>query len=57
MRMGTDHGAGNAPSKACNHNGHPLTAVATAPAAILDAPTPEIYHRAHDVGDAEGDRY
>jgi len=57
MRMGTDHGAGNAPAKPCNHNGHPLPAVATAPAAILDAPTRQFYLRVLDVIEAAGVRY
>src|SRR5215218_8892023 len=41
----------------CRHNGHPLTPVATAPAAILDAPTREFYLRALDTVEQAGVRF
>src|SRR5438105_1823722 len=54
MRPGTDHGAAQPP---CRHNGHVLTGVTTAPAAILDAPTRQFYLRALDAVEAAGVRY
>lgn len=41
----------------CGPNGHPLAAIATAPAAILDAPTRQFYLRALDVIEAAGVPY
>lgn len=41
----------------CGPNGHPLAALATAPAAILDAPTRQFYVRALDTIEEAGVRY
>ena len=41
----------------CGHNGHPLAAVAIAPAAILDAPTRDFYLRALDTVEQAGVRF
>jgi hypothetical protein len=41
----------------CAHNGHPLAALATAPAAILDAPTRQFYLRAMDAVEQAGVRF
>ena len=45
------------PDAARAHNGHPHAALATPPAAILDAPTRQFYLKALDVIDGTGLRY